>query len=307
MAERGTHVAGFGAVAIDHLIYVDAPLNQGKGRVTGTDTQHGGNIATALAAVASLGGQASFVGYLPDAGAWPEVWEDLRGYGIDVDDATTVAGAAPIRSTIIVTPAEERFIAFDDDVPIGAPDDLDPALVTTAGALLVDQYGPDRTLAAVRVARATGTPVVGDFERLIGTASNDLADAVDHLVVPLEFARELSGLADPASTVDAMWRSDRSAVVVTDGAHGSWHRAAGSNEVVHVPATRVEVVDTTGCGDIFHGAYAMQVAHGASVLHAVRFASVAAALGATGRGGRGALPGADDVERLLAQETSAAQ
>ena len=57
-------VLGFGSISVDDIIYVDQPLKRGKGRVTNRITEHGGNVATALVAVARLGGRAGFIGWL---------------------------------------------------------------------------------------------------------------------------------------------------------------------------------------------------------------------------------------------------
>ena len=57
-------ILGFGAIAIDDIVYVDQPLSAGKGKVLQSARAFGGNVATALAAVARLGGTAGFVGWL---------------------------------------------------------------------------------------------------------------------------------------------------------------------------------------------------------------------------------------------------
>ncbi|RVA21054.1 permease, partial [Mesorhizobium sp. M7A.F.Ca.CA.004.11.2.1] len=54
-------ILGFGAIAIDDIVYVDQPLSAGKGKVLQSARAFGGNVATALAAVARLGGSAGFV------------------------------------------------------------------------------------------------------------------------------------------------------------------------------------------------------------------------------------------------------
>jgi sugar/nucleoside kinase (ribokinase family) len=67
----------------------------------------------------------------------------------------------------------------------------------------------------------------------------------------------------------------------------------------HVPAFPVDVVDTTGCGDVFHGAYAAALAAGATVDRCVAIASASAALKATSRGGQAGVPGREAVEEFL--------
>jgi ribokinase len=102
----------------------------------------------------------------------------------------------------------------------------------------------------------------------------------------------------PAAICRGLWRDDRQAVVVTCGADGCWHYAGPAAEPEHVPAFAVEVVDTTGCGDVFHGAYCAALAFGLPLGGRVRFAAAAAALKALQPGGAGA-PSREAVEELL--------
>jgi sulfofructose kinase len=88
-------------------------------------------------------------------------------------------------------------------------------------------------------------------------------------------------------------------VIVTCGAEGSWFVSAEQLRAHHVPAFAVEVTDTTGCGDVFHGAYAAALAKGMVVEERIRFASAAAALKATKHGGQQGIPSAVVVERFL--------
>jgi len=95
------------------------------------------------------------------------------------------------------------------------------------------------------------------------------------------------------------WCKHRQTVVFTCGAAGVWF--AGNDGVVqHGSAFPVKVADTTGCGDVFHGAYAAALVNGASVADCVSFASAVAALKATQSGGQSGIPTRADVERFLA-------
>ena len=68
---------------------------------------------------------------------------------------------------------------------------------------------------------------------------------------------------------------------------------------VSIAAPKVEVVDTTGAGDAFHGAYALAVGEGQDSSAAARFASAVAALKCTKLGGRAGLPTRAEVERFM--------
>jgi len=151
-------------------------------------------------------------------------------------------------------------------------------------------------------ARQMGIPIVADVERLTDEGVLEMMDLTDHLIVGQALAAQLTGEADPARACDALWKEGRVAAIVTAGSRGSWYRTADA-PVRHQPIFPVEVVDTTGCGDVFHGAYALQLARGASIPECVRYAAAVAALKATRPGGRTGIPTHERVLALLAQST----
>ncbi|PYE43425.1 sugar/nucleoside kinase (ribokinase family) [Rhizobium sp. PP-F2F-G20b] len=289
MAPHRLDVLGFGAVAIDDIVYVDRPLKAGKGKVVGRTRDFGGNVATALVAVAKLGGQAGFIGWLGSTPDEDPSAGELERQGVDVSRAPRRPDARAIRSVITVGPDGDRFIAYDDDVPHGTCHDLSDETLSEASVLLVDGYAThsERTVAR---ARALGLSVVADIEWSIGTATDRLIALADHLVLPLAYAEAQTGETAPASILQRLWADDRAVVVLTDGDRGAFVRQAGAAGNWHVPAYAVRAVDTTGAGDCFHGAYALALARGEPPIDCVRYAAAAAAISVTGKGGRMALP-----------------
>jgi ribokinase len=120
----------------------------------------------------------------------------------------------------------------------------------------------------------------------------------DHLIVNQDLACEVTGFHDPEKAVRALAKPERPATVVTAGEAGCWY-AEGDGPVLYQPAFRVQVVDTTGCGDVFHGAYAAFLARGMDVPTCIRYAAATAALKATQPGGRAGIPTLEVVERFL--------
>ena len=117
--EQRLQVLGFGAVSVDDILYVDRPLSAGKGKVVERLVDHGGNVGTALVAVARLGGRAGFVGWLNDGSGPDASADEFERQGVDISLAPRRADASPIRAVITVAPDGDRFIAYDDEVPHG--------------------------------------------------------------------------------------------------------------------------------------------------------------------------------------------
>lgn len=293
---RPTTIIGFGALSIDDIYYVDAQLQAGKGRVVRRASTFGGNVATALVAAARLGGEASFIGWLNEDPDDPIVTA-LKTEGVCTDDAPLAAGCQPVRSTITVGSDGDRFIAFDDDVLLGTAPDLPDTVLTSAGVLLIDGYATRSPEIVIR-ARSLGLPVIADIEWSEGETTDLLLEACDHLVLPFGFAHHYTGHKRPQAVLNALWSDQRSAVVLTDGPNGVYLLEA-DHSPCHLPSHSVSVVDTTGAGDCFHGAYAVALVRGYGVRDCVRFAAAAAALSVTGRGGREALPKSPAVDALL--------
>jgi ribokinase len=303
----GYDILGFGAVAVDELLYVDEyPPPERKVRVHRQLRQCGGLTGTALVAAARLGARCAYVGVLGDDELSRFAIDSLEREGIDLDHRVSQANARPAHSTIIVDETHKtRTIFASIGEAIGADPQLPPAdLIRWARVLLVDHHGLEGTLRAVRIARESGVHVVADFERNPGPPFPTLLAMVDYLVISERFARELTGdLQSPVQRLlPQLWSPDRRVVVVTCGADGGWFQVGGpTGAVARYPAFPVEVVDTTGCGDVFHGAYAVGVAEGQDVPECVRFASAVAALKATQRGGQAGCPTRAVVEAFLSQ------
>ncbi len=141
---------------------------------------------------------------------------------------------------------------------------------------------------------------MADYERDEAPDFVELLNVTDHLIVSRDFATRLTGVTDPRQAALRLWSNGKSVVVVTVGEAGYWWvDAENFDEPRHQAAFPVDVVDTTGCGDVFHGAYASALARGLSVPERLRFASAAAAIKATQAGGQAGIPTRIVVEEFL--------
>jgi sugar/nucleoside kinase (ribokinase family) len=305
-ATRDFDVLGLGVVAVDELLYVtDYPAAGEKVRVNRRERQCGGLTGTALVAAARLGSRCGYVGTLGDDEASRAVAACFDREGIDLAHAVRRPDARPGRSTIIVDARRKTRTVFSHVEGHFGPDPDRPGadVIRRTAVLLVDHHGMTGTLRAARIARDAGVGVVADFERDPGGAFSELLALVDHLVLPERFARELAGVAAAEEACRRLWSPDRRAVVVTCGDQGCWYcdsRSATRPE--HLPAPAVEVVDSTGCGDVFHGAYCTGLAEGMTLGERLRLASATAALKATAPGGQSGIPTRRSVDAFLARQ-----
>ncbi len=302
-------VLGLGCVAIDDLLYVESyPAADSKVRVRRRQRQCGGLTGTALVAAARLGARAAFAGVLGDDELSKFVLDRFRAEGIDVCHVRRQPDARPIHSTIIVDESTKtRTIFYSLEGASGAePDWPSEEVIGGSRVLYVDHFGIEGMTRAAEIARRHGIPVVADLERNEHPGFSGLLDLVDHLIVSADFAARLTGVAAPDEAVLRLWSSKRDVAVVTCGERGCWYVASDAPGVVrHHPAFRVDVVDTTGCGDVFHGAYASALARGVDLPSRIRFASAAAAIKATKRGGQAGIPTRPVVEQFLSTQKAA--
>jgi sugar/nucleoside kinase (ribokinase family) len=295
-------VLGLGVCAVDDILYVRAyPPPDGKAEVLARERHGGGLCATALVAAARLGARCAFAGTLGPDEESRFVLATFRREGIDTRHAARRAQAGPVRSVIVVDPRRgTRNIFFDTRRARGAdPRRPAAAVVRAARVLLVDRFGMAGMIRAARLARRAGVPVVADFESARAPRIRELLALADHLVLSASFAMALTGARSPALAARRLWRAGRAAVVLTAGAQGCWFLDKARRPVGHLPAFRVRAVDTTGCGDVFHGAYAAALARGLPVEERLRFASAAAALKAQRHGGQAGAPTLAEVRRFL--------
>jgi sugar/nucleoside kinase (ribokinase family) len=298
---RSFDIVGLGCAAVDDLFCVPSyPPPDAKVQIRRRERQGGGLTATALVAAARLGSHCAYAGVLGDDDLSQFLRQRFQREGVDVSLIRHRPDARPIHSIIVVDErTQTRNIFYDlEDVYGAEPGWPDETIIRSTGALVVDHFGVEGMTWAARIAREAGVPVVADFERGEMPGFAGLLALVDHLIVSRAFAATLTGDSDPAKAAAKLWHDDRKAVVVTAGEEGCWYVLTGQPPR-HQPAFQVRTVDTTGCGDVFHGAYASALVRGLANPKIMRFASAAAAIKATRRGGQDGAPTRAEVEELL--------
>lgn len=294
-------IFGVGTSAVDDLVFVERfPQPDEKMQVTFPPRQGGGQTATALVAAARQGMRAAYCGCLGDDDLSSFTIQALEDEGVDCTPVLHKPGCRPIHSLILVDAASEsRTILYTTQgVREPEPEEIDPSWIQSSRLVFFDQNAPRSGLHAAQAARVQGIPVVADLERTTLPDMSQILASIDHLIVNIDFACRLTGRSRIEELMDALCQAPRTATVITAGKQGCWFKEQGQ-EMQYFPAFTVPVVDTTGCGDVFHGSYAAAIARGESVRRSVAIASATAALKATQAGGRAGIPSLPVVDEFL--------
>ena len=305
MPETRTDILGLGVSTIDDLLMVrHFPRRNEKQQIIARTRQCGGLTGTALVAAARMGCRCSYAIALGEGELSAFLRRELRREGIELLERADMPEAEPYHSRIIIEEGTgERTVFWDNSLSrpplIG---DKEMRLAREAGCLFVDHIFARDLLDIVREARRCGTPVVGDFERTT-ECSSVLMDLTDHIVLPIGYARQLMGEAiTPEAAVRKLIRQPgRALACVTNGVHGAWYALGDAPEnILHQPIFPMKnIVDSTGCGDVFHGVYAAGLVMGKSPAERIRHAAAAAALKTQKAGAQAGAPTLAELDAFL--------
>ena len=245
----------------------------------------GGQSGNAAVAVARLGGKVTFVG--PLGGDDDEVADRIVGIlvreNIDCSGAVRVPGALSSVSLILVDARGEKMIATRRNQGLSAvtPADVDAA-VGEADAVLLDIHYPNFVMPICMAAQKRGIPRVLDLDRAVAPDDRLLA-ASSHVIASAEALRGTTGLSDFAAGLRKLAEHYRGFLAVTDGPDGVYWLEGGA--VRHMPAFKVNAIDTLGAGDVFHGAFTFRLVETGDPIESMRFGAAAAAIKCTRFGG----------------------
>jgi sulfofructose kinase len=261
--------------------------------------QGGGQAGTGAVAVARLGGKVAIVSRIGEDEFGRHIRETFEAEGVDTRWLMQVPGATSQWAFCAIDETTGKRTIFYIHGTKGkfTPEELDREAILDCRCLLVDGHHNVAAAQVVRWAQEAGVPVVLDLERR-QDQDDVLLTRASHPVLPHKFALSYTGEGDVVAAGEALLAAGPQAVVITLGPEG----AVGfdADGVIHQPAIPMEpIVDTTGAGDVFHGAFAYGVAMGHDLAENLRFSSAVAAMKCRMLGGRAGIPTMSEVQRLL--------
>jgi sulfofructose kinase len=297
LAERSKKVVGLGLACLDQLyLWQDMSRPVADNRIVDHQVQGGGMTGTALVAVARLGGQAEYWGAVGEDWMAELVLEGLRQEGVALGHVQRVSGGkGPMVVVCVDQPTGQRHFLYstgwkEPAAPIGSEE-----LLQSAGCLLVDGIYGDSALRMAKAARRLGVSVVGDLEA--SERTRELLAYVDYAILSADHRGRLAAGEDWQGICRSVAAMGPAHVIVTRGQRGLAYLSAG--RFGEIDAFAVDVVDTTGAGDTFHGAFCYGLAQGFELARNLVFSSAVAAMKCRKMGGRAGIPTRGEVADFL--------
>jgi sulfofructose kinase len=295
-------VVGLGLNATDTVIIVrEFPALGGKERVTSVLRQAGGQVATALVTCRRLGLRARYIGKVGDDDAGKFQLASLRREGLDLRHTSVVRDTPNQLAYIIVDQATgERTVFWDRDRRLAVTAaEVTPEAIRGAKILHLDGCDVEACTLAARWAREAGIPVVADLDTVYKKVEK-LFPYIDYLIASANFLPAVTGDDDPFRVLEYMAREygvrAPGMTLGRDGALVFWQ-----GKFHYSPGFVVETLDTTGAGDIFHGAFVYGLVEGWEMPRILDFSNAMAGLNCTKLGARGGIATRAEAERLVAR------
>ncbi len=291
-----------GIAVLDQIFSMEElPFQPGKHFAHNYLEVGGGPAATAAVTIAKLGGEVEFWGRVGADEVGHRITSELEGYGVNVRHVRRVEQGHSSISSVLVDQQGERLIVNRSDPKLDAdPSWLPLEELATKDAVLVDSRWPQGSIVGLKAARSYQIPAILDADLTPDNSVQQLVQQASHVAFSEQALKRFTNTSNVNLALKQARQTSDAWLCVTQGGEGTYWL---EEEVVeHVPAFSVDVVDTLGAGDVFHGALAFALAEGQSIREAIRFSNATAALKCTQPGGRSGIPERDAVEALLQQQ-----
>jgi sugar/nucleoside kinase (ribokinase family) len=287
-----------GLNATDTLIRVPHfPAFDSKTRILSSSLLPGGQAATAAVACHRWGLRSRYLGKIGDDAAGRLQRVEFEREGVEARLIEVPNCASQLAFIIVDESTGERTILWQRDDRLDLqPEELPQEWIRAARLVHIDGHPCAPATAAAHWAREAGAIVTADLDNLY-TGVEALLEAVDFMISSRDFPERLLGLPGLLESLPEITRRFGCRVAgATLGRHGvlAWDGA----QFHYCPAFRVDTVDTTGAGDVFHAGFAYALLRGDTLPAILEFSCAAAGLNCTAPGARGGIRTLDEIEKL---------
>ncbi len=282
-------VLGVGINAMDTIIRLPHfPVPDSKIELLSAEPMPGGQVATAMVACRRWGLASRYVGKIGDDAAGKQHLAIMKREHVDARWIIAKGRRSQSSFILVDQSSGDRTVLWNRDPAIALrPRDIRRSWIRGASALLVDGHDTAAATQAARWAREDGVPVLGDFDnRYPGVEA--LLEHVDYPVTSKDFPERLTGESDLLKSlpvIHGQFKCRLTAATLGYGGVLAWD----GKQFLQSAAFRVKPIDTTGAGDIFHGAFLYALVQAWPIEAILELSCAAAALNCEAPGARGGI------------------
>jgi sulfofructose kinase len=292
---------GFGVCPLDYLLLLKSyPRLDEKIEAKEVSIQGGGPVPTAMATLAKLGAKVCFVGKAGDDAEGQKVLENLKKEGVNTDYLIVDRQSNTAKAFIWIDEKTGKRTVVLDQTKIRPTKKSELLFLDKIKTkfLHLDFREPEINIFLAKWAKKQKAEVILDMGSLRDDVEK-IFPLVDYLVVSKRFAHSYTKSNDLFKASNILMKKGFKCVVITAGEEGSV--CATPDRIFHKPAFKVKVKDTTGAGDVFHGAFIFGLLKNWDLERIIEFSNACAALKCTQLGGRTGIPTLLEVEKFLEQ------
>jgi sulfofructose kinase len=291
-------VVGVGINATDTIIRLPRfPTLDSKVEIISSQMMPGGQVASAMVACSRWGLRARYVGKVGEDAAAELQIDEMENEGVEAHWITAPGCDSQSAYILVDESSGERTVLWKRDSSIALkPGDLKREWVWDARILLIDGHDTEASATAAGWARQQGLQVVGDFDNRYPGVEAAL-ELTDFPITSKDFPERLTGEKELLKSLPAIFRRFKCRLMAAT--LGQLGVLAWDGMRFHLcPGFCVETVDTTGAGDIFHGAFVYGLSRKRPIEEILEFACAAAALNCMAPGARGNIATLPEIEKL---------
>ncbi len=293
-------VVGMGLNSVDFLSLVpEFPTLNSKMEILRFSKQGGGQVATAMVALSRWGVQTKYIGKVGDDELGGFSLNSLRQEGVEVSSVITEPNATNQFATIIVEGASgERTILWNrDERLIYRKGELRKEEVCSGRLLHLDGHDIHAAIQCARWAKEEGIPTIVDLDK-VEPLTSELIEKIDFVITSSRLPTLFTGISDQEKAFIEIQKHTSGLLCATLGHEGAMALIDG--EIIYIKGFKVNVVDTTGAGDVFHAGFIYGLLQHWEVREILKFANAVAALKCRELGGRKGIPTLKETQNFLA-------
>jgi sulfofructose kinase len=292
-------VVGLGLNSFDFLSLVpEFPASNSKMEILRFATSGGGQVATAMVALSRWDVKTKYIGKVGSDEFGRLSLESIRQERVDISSVTTEPDTPNQLGIIMVEAGSgDRTILWRRDKRLMyRVGELTREEVCAGRLLHLDGHDMRAAIQAARWAREEGIPTVIDIDK-VEPLTPELIKGIDFVITSSRFPSLFTRISDREKALMALQKHTRGFLCATLGPEGAMALVDG--KILHAAGFKVDVVDTTGAGDVFHGGFIYGLLQNWEVTEILRFANAVAGLKCRELGGRRAIPSLDEARRFL--------